>query len=115
MNLQDRIEGHNLRNRKLVQVFKSRNVSLDEARSIELHFWADRQSNAVRLGHELYKKGFVILVLKPEDTIEDAGRWNIEAGVKATISSVISESFTKDLVNLAAEAGGEYDGWGTSV
>ena len=65
MDRNSKITGHNQRNAELVRVFSSKQVDLHQARSVELHFWAWGQPNSVRLAHELYQQGFIVLVLKP--------------------------------------------------
>ena len=112
---QGKLAGHHARNRQLLMVFAEKSVSLDELRLVEFHFWAFEQHNAVELGHELRKRGFELLALKPVSSQHDPECWNIEASMVASISSVISQEFTEALLDLAARFGAEYDGWGTSV
>jgi regulator of RNase E activity RraB len=107
--------GHTERNKELVRVFNEKRVNLDEPRSVEVHFWVSGQANSALLAQELYKRGFVLLLLKPASLQDDPGRWNIEAGIKMSILKVISDEFTETLVDLATAFGADYDGWGTSV
>jgi len=109
------ITDHNQRNAELVRAFSSKQVDLHQARSVELHFWAWGQPNSVRLARELYQQGFIVLVLKPAFIEDGKDRWNIEAGSKMSIESVIASDFTARLVDLASRFDAEYDGWGTSV
>jgi regulator of RNase E activity RraB len=117
MDRQTKLNGHAERNKKLIEVFRSKNVDLNQSRSIDLHFWAWGQQNSVRLPHELYKRGFMVLMLGParSQDQDDPDLWNVEAGTGATISHVVTEEFTATLTDLAAQFDAEYDGWGTAV
>ncbi len=57
----------------------------------------------------------MVLLLKPALLDNDAERWNIEAGTRMSIKSVVAEEFTGSLIDLANSVKAEYDGWGTSV
>jgi hypothetical protein len=111
----NKLDAHAERNKELLRVFAEKQVNLGEPRSIDLHFWAWNQPSAIGLAHQLYKRGFMLLILMPAGLPDDPERWNIEAGTKASITSVIAEEFTVELIELAANFGAEYDGWGTSV
>jgi regulator of RNase E activity RraB len=116
MDRQTKLEGHAERNLKLVDIFQQKGVNLDEVRSIEVHFWARGQRNSARLAHELYKRGYMVLVLGPARAENaDPDLWNIEAGLGASISKAVSPEFTAMITDLASEFDAEYDGWGTSV
>ena len=93
----------------------ARGVPLDEARNVELHFWAAGQANAAQLALELYKKGYLVLCLAPAQAANNVGRWNIEAGAKLNPKQVADETLVKDLIGLSILCSGTYDGWGTSV
>lgn len=116
MDRQTKLNGHAERNKKLIEVFRSKNVDLDESRSIDLHFWAWGQPSSVRLAHELYKRGFMVLMLGPaRSQDQDPDLWNIQAGTVAMISHVVTDEFTAMLTDLAAQFDADYDGWGTAV
>ena len=115
MDRNSKLLGHVQRNLALVKVFSEKQFDLNEPRSVELHFWSWNHPNSVRLAHELYKKGFMLLLLKPAFLEQDPDRWNIEAGTRASIYKVVSEEFTASLVDLAQSLQSDYDGWGTSV
>ena len=115
MDRNSKLLGHAKRNTELLRVFTDKQVNLDSPRSIELHFWAWSQASSAQLAQELYRKGLMLLMLKPAQLQNDPGRWNIEAGTKATISKAISDEFTEELVDLASKYEADYDGWGTSV
>jgi len=115
MDRKNKLLGHAERNMALLQVFQKKKVDIKLVRPVEFHFWAWGQPSSVRLAHELYNRGFIILLLKPALLSDDPERWNIEAGNKMSISSVIEERFTETLVDVASMFDAEYDGWGTSV
>ena len=115
LNFDKQLEGHLNRNARLLDDLSARGVSLDEARSVELHFWATGQANAAQLAHELYKKGYIVLCLAPAEAGHQAARWNIEAGAKLSPIQVADETLVRDLVSLSILCSGIYDGWGISV
>jgi regulator of ribonuclease activity B len=115
MDRRSKLLGHRKRNEQLLRTFIEKQVNLDQLRPVELHFWASRQPDSVNLGHELYKRGFRLLMLNPASLGDDRERWNIEAGTMTSISNVTSEEFTETLIDVAATFGAEYDGWGTSI
>jgi regulator of RNase E activity RraB len=115
MDRNSKLLAHAKRNRELVRVFTDKHVDLDTPRSVELHFWAWGQSNSALLAQELYKRGFMLLLLKPAQLESDPQRWNIEAGTRSSISKVISDEFTGTLIDIASIFEAEYDGWGTAV
>jgi len=116
MDRRTKLDAHAERNKKLLEVFREKNVDLDESRSIEVHFWAWGQSSSARLAQELYKRGFIVLLLGPARNQQgDPNLWNVEAGTATTISRAVSAEFTETLTDLATSFEAEYDGWGTSV
>jgi hypothetical protein len=115
MDRKTKLTGHEQRNKELLLLFRAKQVNLDEKRSIDLHFWAWSQSDSVRLAHELYRRGFTILLLKPAILPDDPERWNVEAGTRSTISSIVDSKFTEMLVDLASSFNADYDGWGTLI
>jgi len=107
------VEGHIERNERLVARLRELGVSYEDTIDAEVHFWADSQKGASDLGSELYRLGYRVLVLGP--AADGSQRWNLEAGIRATLESVVSRETIELLVRLAAESGASYDGWGTSV
>jgi hypothetical protein len=115
MDRQTSLNGHFERNRSLLNVFREKQVNLEQSRPVELHFWAWGQPSSVRLAQELYKRGFTVLLLKPAQRPDDADLWNVEAGAMDSILHVTTEEFTAMLTDLAAGFDAVYDGWGTSI
>jgi regulator of RNase E activity RraB len=116
IDIEAMLPGHAARNHALVDQLLKRGVDLDVSRAIEHHFWADGHRHAVELAHELYRRGFVILVLakvKTDDTSRDL--WNVEAEALQSVKDTIGENAVRDLVELAALRNCVYDGWGTRV
>lgn len=77
------VYGHESRNAELVTQLKSRGVDVQGPRSIEHHFWSKNQRDGALLAHELYKRGFLVLVLAPAAPRDGSEyTWNVEAGSK---------------------------------
>lgn len=113
-DIQRFIEVHNRRNLEYRDRLIERGIWLDEARPVELHFWADDQMGAALLARALYQSGFLILMLAPSDQEDGTVRWSIQTGLKVPIARVLSPEFTETMVRLAAEHSSEFDGWGAS-
>jgi regulator of RNase E activity RraB len=92
-----------------------RGVDLGEQRDLEIHFWAWNQRNAALLAQELYRRGYLVLMLNPAKSAENPDLWSIEAEAKLTINQMVDEVFTDELLALASMFSAQYDGWGTSV
>jgi hypothetical protein len=108
--------GHVARNAELLSRLKSREVDVKISRSIEHHFWSKSQRDAALLSNELYKRGFLLLVLAPAAPKEGSEfTWNVEAGVKDSIEHAASDEVARELLELAAAFHSRYDGWGSSV
>jgi regulator of RNase E activity RraB len=110
------LRGHAARNAKLVIDLRSRSVDLQALRSIEHHFWSRTQRDAALLANELYRRGFLLLVLAPATPSEGSEyTWNVEAGFRDAIEHAASDEVAGDLVDLATSFNSRYDGWGTAV
>jgi len=105
---------HQRRNDELCRTLADRGIDLEEARAAELHFWCPEQQDAALLAKALYQRGFLVLVIAPEQT-DETTRWNVEAGLKEPVALIASNEFTTRMIELALEHASEYDGWGTSV
>ena len=114
-NAAEQIRAHAERNHSLLEALSQKGVPLEEPRSIELHFWVLGRTNAAHLGQALYKKGHVVLYLAPATVKADGTVWNVESGIRLSPYQVADAAFTADLVSMAREFAGSYDGWGTSV
>ena len=116
MTNDETVNGHSARNADLVRKLKDRGVDLETPRSIEHHFWSKTQRDAALLSNDLYKRGFLLLVLAPAARKEGSEyTWNVEAGFKETVQHAASDDVVRDLVDLAARFNSRYDGWGTSI
>lgn len=110
------VRGHSARNVELIANLRSRGVDVGSPRSIEHHFWSRTQRDAALLSHELYRRGFFLLVLAPATPkVGSELKWNVEAGVKDTVEHAASDDVARELVEVAASFNSRYDGWGTSV
>jgi regulator of RNase E activity RraB len=91
-------------------------VDLNAPRSIEHHFWAKTQRDAALLANELYKRGYLLLVLAPAARREDSVyTWNVEAGFRQSAEDAGSDDVSRELVLLAGSFNSRYDGWGTTI
>ncbi len=110
------VRGHSLRNDELVRSLEVRGVDLKTPRSIEHHFWSKTQRDAALLANDLYKRGFMLLVLAPAARKDGSDyKWNVEAGVKDSVEHAVREDVVRDIVELATSRNSRYDGWGTTV
>jgi regulator of RNase E activity RraB len=108
--------GHAVRNAALLANLTSRGVDLAAPRSVEHHFWSRTQRDAALLAHELYKRGYLLLVLAPAAHREGSEyEWNVEAGAKQSAAVAGSDATAQELVDLAMSLNSRYDGWGTAI
>lgn len=108
------IEVHNRRNLEYRDKLIAGGIWLDDARPVELHFWADEQMGAAMLARSLYQSGFLVLMLAPSEQEDGNVRWSIQIGLKTPIARILSADFTEAMVRLAADHSAEFDGWGAS-
>jgi len=106
---------HRERNRELKGCFEARQVDLSEARPVEFHFWAWTQRDAAVLARGLYEMGFLIRLLAPAPSSEDADRWAVDAGAKIPLEQALGEELADKLIRLAGKDDAVFDGWGASV
>lgn len=85
-------------------------VDLSAHRPTDVVFHAETQHDAAVLGRELSQRGFLISLLSPQD-----GRWVLEAGALITTADALGEPFTQAMLQLAAQHGATYDGWGCDL
>jgi hypothetical protein len=112
-DIQTAIERHHIRNRELQELIASKGIDLALPRSIDLHFWASSEAAAHNLVRVLEAEGYSPVVTNP--SVSDPALWNVEAQVEASPLRIVEPYFVEKLVRLAAENGGEFDGWGTSI
>jgi hypothetical protein len=106
------VEAHQARNVSLLDRLRELGAPLDAPRVIDCHFWAPTREVAGVLVTRLLEKGLTELSSTPPGT---EGPWSIEGQLHESPKFVASRKVTEELVLLAAECGGQYDGWGTSV
>ena len=113
--IEEAISGHEARNAELRRVFVEKRVDFSESRLVECHFWASSKEDADGLAKALLARGFFIISQGPAASSNEPLLWNVEAGVRQSIELTLRREFTDELVRVAAEYSGKYDGWGTSV
>jgi Regulator of ribonuclease activity B len=113
--IEEAISGHEARNAGLRRVFTEKGINLAESRLIECHFWAWSKEDAAGLAEALTTRGFRILTQSPAASSNDPSLWNVEAGIKQSIELTLRREFTDELVRVASDHSGRYDGWGTCV
>ena len=90
-------------------------VNLAKPREVDLNFWANGPKAAKSLAAALKERGYVVKSLQPAVGEKKSGLWAVDVAAKVAPETVISECFTEELVRLAANLGGKFDGWGTSI
>jgi len=108
------LAAHQRRNEELCRTLADKGIDLNEARSVDLHFWSSEQRDAALLAKALYQQSFLVLAIAPAHS-DQSTRRNVEAGAREPIVLVASSEFTARMVDIALEHSSEYDGWGTSV
>ncbi len=115
MEIQKSINANDARNTELLDAIRREGVSLDQPRSVDVHFWAPDQRRAALLARELYAGGFLVLVLAPCERTDGTQCWNVEAGVNRSPNEAAARATTEELVRLSARFESTYDGWGTRL
>jgi Regulator of ribonuclease activity B len=113
--IEDAISGHEARNAELRRIFVEKRVDFGEARLVDCHFWTWTKEDAAGLSKALLARGFLILSQGLAASSKDPSLWNVTAGIKQSIELTLRREFTDELVRVAAEHSGLYDGWGTAV
>jgi len=106
------VEGHAARSASLLSRLGELGALLDAPRVIDCHFWAPTREVAGILVAKLLERGLSDLSATPPGS---GGPWSVEGRLHESPEFVASRNVTEELVLLAAECGGQYDGWGTSV
>jgi hypothetical protein len=114
-SIDDNLLHHSARNEQLIAVLKKKVVSLTEARTIDLHFWAWSEAGARSIAGELGTRGIVIQRIAPAQCDTEPDVWSVEASVERSVDTVTAAEFIREMITLAAKHSGEFDGWGTSV
>jgi regulator of RNase E activity RraB len=110
-SIQEAIEGNTRRNAELLTILRGKGVVLDASHTIEFHYWAWNQANAIRLKNTLIQNGASVKeVLSVKEG--DEHLWSITTEVNTTPSLAASLKQTRTNVILAAEFDCVYDGWG---
>jgi Regulator of ribonuclease activity B len=113
--IEQAISDHDARNAELRRTFIEKEVDLDEARPVEFHFWAWSKQYAAGLAKALEDRGFLVLSKRSATSPSDPSIWNVEATIKQSIELTLRHEFSDELVRVANEYYGRYDGWGTGV
>ncbi len=90
-------------------------VSVDQPRSIEHHFWAPNQSNAVLLAKSMYDRGSLVKLISPLELEGGGTIWGVDAEVLHSPRDAARATNAEEFVRLAAGFDSEYDGWGTNI
>lgn len=98
------------RNTALQSSLQQKGVDLSVHRPTDVVFLSGSQHDAAVLGRELYQRGFLISLLAPRDD-----RWALEAGALITTADALGEDFTQAMLQLAAQSGASYEGWGCDL
>jgi regulator of RNase E activity RraB len=112
-DIQEAVERHATRNRKLKKLIESKGADPASSRSIDLHFWAFGERAANNLAGALQNAGYSHVSKKASESDSDV--WSVETQFEASPLSVSAPFFVERMVRLAAENEGEFDGWGTSL
>ena len=109
--IEQAISDHDARNAELRRGFIERKVDLDEARTVEFHFRAWSKQYAAGLAKALEDRGFLVLSKSSSASSSDPSFWDVEATIKQSIELTLRHEFSDELVRVAAQHCGQYDGW----
>ena len=109
--IEQAIADHDARNAELRRGFIEKEVDLDEARTIEFHFWTWSKDDAAGLAKALEERRFLVVLKHPAVPSSDPSLWNVEAAIRQSIELTLRHEFTDELVRVAAGYSGRYDGW----
>lgn len=109
--IEQAISDHDARNAELRLGFIEKRVDLDEARTVEFHFSAWSKQYAAGLANALKDCGFLVLSKSSSTSSGEPSFWNVEATIKQSIDLTLRHEFTDELVRVAAQHCGRYDGW----
>src|SRR6478672_10390651 len=106
---EDEVAVHQLRNKELLGMLRGEyEVDVSKPREIDHHFWAKDKQTADKLSKALSDKGFRIHVDRSTGKL-----WAVEATVQQSPNEAVADAHVEQLVRIAADAGAQYDGWGT--
>jgi hypothetical protein len=86
-----------------------------EVRTVEFHFWTWSKEHAAGLARALEDRRFLVALKHAAASSSDPSVWNVEATIKQSIDLTLRHEFTDELVHVAAEFSGRYDGWGLRI
>jgi Regulator of ribonuclease activity B len=109
--IEQAISDRDAKNAELRRTFNEEEVDLDEARIVEFHFRAWSKDDAAGLAKALEDHGFLVLSKSPSVFSSDPSFWNVEATIKQSIDLTLRHEFTDEIVRVAAQHCGRYDGW----
>jgi hypothetical protein len=113
--IEQAISDHDARNVELRRGFIEKEVELDEVRTVEFHFWTWSKEHAAGLARALEDRRFLVALKHAAASSSDPSVWNVEATIKQSIDLTLRHEFTDELVHVAAEFSGRYDGWGLRI
>ena len=113
--IQEAVAGHHARNMELLRQLQEREVSFDEWRTIEHHFWAPSHREAALLARALYSKGHLVITICPTDMHDGTKCWNVETERQESVLQATRGDVIEEFVRMADSLNAVYDGWGTSI
>jgi Regulator of ribonuclease activity B len=99
------------KNAELRRTFIKKEVDLNEARTVEFHFWTWNKEDAAGLSKALEDRGFLVVLKHPAVFYSDRSVWNVDSTIRQSIELTLRHEFTDELVRVAARYSGRYDGW----
>jgi hypothetical protein len=95
VSIDDKFLQHTARNEQLIAVLNQKAVSLTDARTIDLHFWAWSEAGARSIAEELGTRGMVIQQIAP--TQRDQPVWNVEVSVERSVDTITAPEFIREI------------------
>ena len=111
--IEQAVSDHDAKNAELRRGFIEKEVDLDETRTVEFHFRAWSKQYAAGLAKALEDRGFLVLSKSSSTSSSEPSFWNVVAIIKQSIELTLRHEFTDELVRVAAQHCGRYDGWDT--
>jgi regulator of RNase E activity RraB len=110
--IDDDLASQQLRNEKLLEVFREHGADLGEERPIDFFFYTADHESAESLATDLWTLGFVEVNVGTEPW---NGQWSVTGVLQASVATITDKAFVERLVRLAAKYLAEFDGWGAPV
>ncbi len=105
---------HQIKDRRLLREFEAQGDDCSEVHSIEPRFVGLSEDGAKLLSKSLETAGFGV---KAVDEVGQNGQreWQVTGVAESPLALSILDDFRRLWLNMAAEAGGRYDGWSAEV